>query len=141
MLSRVSVSNWPSRGGRELDKVSAVGDPPYFVQIGRSHCVSVGERQRRAALQRGVAACRVVVRLELGKLPLKITTVPERHMVKEFPAHRADEALDEGVRERHIRHRFDFVDFQNPEVGHPSVCCEERIVIRTEMPRYPLPMD
>jgi hypothetical protein len=56
----VWVSNSRSGGDRKLDQISAVGDPPHVVQIGRSHRLSVGERQRRAALQRGVAACGVV---------------------------------------------------------------------------------
>src|SRR5262249_47527333 len=51
------------------------------------------------------------------------------------------QALDEWVRERYMRHRFDFIDLQNPQVRHPPVRFEERIVIRTEMSRYALPMD
>ena len=39
----------------------------------------------------------VVVVLELAKLPLKITAIPEQHMVETFSPHRADQALDEGV--------------------------------------------
>jgi hypothetical protein len=35
--------------------------------------------------------------LELGKLPLKITAIPEQHMVEEFPAHRPNQALHERV--------------------------------------------
>jgi hypothetical protein len=45
---------------------------------------------------------------------LKITTIPEQHMVQAFPAHGADQALDERLRERHVGQRFDFVDLQNP---------------------------
>ena len=112
-------------------------DPAHLVQIGRSHRRSVGEPQRRTAPQRGVAAYPVVVGLKLGQLPLQITPVPEQHLVQEFPAHRADQAFDERVRERHMRDRFEFVDVQNPQVRPPPVRVEQRIVIRTEMARCP----
>ena len=73
-----------------------MGDPTHMVQIGRNHRVSTGEGQRRVALQRRVAACRVVVGLEVGKFPLKITGIPE-HMVEKFSSHRADQPLHEWV--------------------------------------------
>jgi hypothetical protein len=44
-----------------------------------------------------VAACRIVVSLELGKLPFQITGIPEQHMVEKFSPHRSDQALDERV--------------------------------------------
>ena len=50
----LSVSNSISGGDRELNEVPAVGNPTHLVQIGRRHCVSVGERLRRVALQGGV---------------------------------------------------------------------------------------
>jgi hypothetical protein len=62
--------------------------------MGGSYRASIGERYRRTAIQRGVAACRVIA-LELGKLSFKITTVPEQHVVKKFASHRPDQALDE----------------------------------------------
>jgi hypothetical protein len=44
-----------------------------------------------------VAACRVVVGLEVSKLLFKITSIPEQHMVEKFSPHRPDQALHEGV--------------------------------------------
>jgi len=44
-----------------------------------------------------VAAGRVVVGLEVGKFPFKITGIPEQHMVEKFSPHRPDQALHEGV--------------------------------------------
>jgi hypothetical protein len=58
---KVSVSNSSSGRDWKLDEVPAVGDPTHLVQIGRGHGVSVGELQRRVALQGGVATCCVVV--------------------------------------------------------------------------------
>src|SRR5262245_16400885 len=59
--------------------------------------VVTGERQGRAALQRRVRACRVVVNLELGTLPVQVTGIPEQYVVEEFSPHRPDQALHEGV--------------------------------------------
>ena len=68
-----------------------------MVQIGWGYRVSTGEGQRRVALQRRVAACRVVIGLEVGKFPFKITGIPEQHLVEKFSPHRADQALHEWV--------------------------------------------
>jgi hypothetical protein len=89
------VSNSSSSGSDwELDEVSR---PSGLVQIRRGYRVFTGERQRRVALQRRVRTCRVVVRLELGKLPFQITGSPEQHLVEEFLPYRPDHALHEGV--------------------------------------------
>ena len=40
-----------------------------------------------------------------------------------------------------MRHRLDFVDLENPEVGLPTVRFEERIMIGAEMPRCALTID
>ena len=40
-----------------------------------------------------------------------------------------------------MRHGFDFVDLQNPQVRRPPVRFEQRIVIRTEMSRCALPVN
>ena len=57
---RLSVSNSWSGRHWELDQVPAVGDLTDIVQLGTGHHVSVGEGQRRVALQRRVAAHLVV---------------------------------------------------------------------------------
>ena len=80
----VSVSNSLSGRHWELDQVPAVGDPTDIVQFGTGHRVAAGEGQRRVALQRRMAAHLVVVGLEVGKFPFKITGIPEQHMVEKF---------------------------------------------------------
>jgi hypothetical protein len=47
-----------------------------------------------AAVQRGVNAVRVVVRLELGQFSFQVTPVPEEHIIKEFAPYHSDQALD-----------------------------------------------
>jgi hypothetical protein len=86
----LSVSNSLSGGDWELDEVPAMGDPAHMVQIGRDRRVPIGEGQRRVARQRRVAACRIVVHLELSKLAFRITGIPEQHMIEQFSPHRPD---------------------------------------------------
>ena len=69
----MSVSNSLSGRHWELDQVPAVGDPTDIVQLGAGHHASANEGQRRVTLQRRVAAYLVVVGLEVGKCPFKIT--------------------------------------------------------------------
>ena len=93
----MSVSNSLSGGDWELGEVIAMADPAHTVQVGRDRRVSTGEGQRRMALQGRMAACRIVVNLELGKLAFQITGIPEQHMIEKFSLHRPDQTLDEGV--------------------------------------------
>jgi len=44
-----------------------------------------------------VAARRVVVGLEVGKLPFKIAGIPKQHLVEKFSTDRPDQALYESV--------------------------------------------
>jgi len=63
---RLSISNSLSGGDRELHEIPAVGDPTHPVQMRGSARASTGERQRRVAVQGGMAACGVVVALKLA---------------------------------------------------------------------------
>jgi hypothetical protein len=74
-----------------------MGDPAHMVEIGRDRRVPTSEAQGRVALQRRVAACGIVVNLELSKFAFKITGIPEQHMIEKFSPHRPDHALDEWV--------------------------------------------
>ena len=67
--------------------------------------------------------------------------IPEQHMVEEFAPHRPDHALDERVRQRHVRHGLDLVDLENPKVRPPTVCLEQWIMIGAQMSRRALTMD
>ena len=74
-----------------------MGDPAHMVQIGKDRGVPTGEAQRRVAVQRRVAACRIVVNLELSQFVVQITGIPEQHVVEEFSPHCPDQAFDEGM--------------------------------------------
>jgi hypothetical protein len=84
-----------------------------------------------------VGACGVVVQLELGKLPFQIMAIPEQHLVEEFAPHRPDHALDERVRQRHVRYGLDLVDLENPKVRPPTVSLEQWIVSGAQMSGVP----
>ena len=56
-----------------------------------------GEGQGRVAFQCRVAACRIVVDLEVGKLPSKMAGIPEQHLVEKLSPDRPDQALHEWV--------------------------------------------
>jgi hypothetical protein len=45
------VSNQPSGGGRELDKIAAVGDPTHVPQIDSGPDMSAANGQRGVAVQ------------------------------------------------------------------------------------------
>ena len=139
--SNLSVSNSLSGGDWELDEIFAMGDPAHVVQISRDRRVPTGEGQRGVARQRRVAALRIVVNLELNKLAFQITGIPEQHLIEKFSPHRPDQALDEWVGHRHIRHGLDFVDRENPKVRLPTVRLEERTMIGADMPRCALTVD
>src|SRR5579864_8612523 len=91
------ISNSQLRGDRELNKVSAVGDPPHLCESGRRDWASIAEGQGRIAVQGGGAACRVVIDLEVGELPFQVTGIPERDLVEKFSTDRPDQALDKRV--------------------------------------------
>ena len=74
-----------------------MGDPRYMTEIRKRDWASIDERQWRISFQRGVAACRVVIGLELSKLPFQVRGIPERDMVKEFSADGPNKPLDERV--------------------------------------------
>jgi hypothetical protein len=71
----------------------------------------------------------------------QIARIPERHLVEEFSPHRPDQAFNEGMRERHVRHSLDLVDSENPQVRLPPVRLEQRIMIRAEMSWCIAPLD
>ena len=91
------VSNSQSGSNWELHEATAVRDPPHMTEIRMCDWASIGERQWRIAVQRGVAACRVVISLELSKLPFQVTGIPERDMVKKFSPDGPNKPLDERV--------------------------------------------
>src|SRR5580765_1405005 len=139
--SDLSVSNSWSGGDRELHKVPAVGNPTHAVQIGGSDRVSAGERQRRASVQGGMAACSVVVGLELAKLPLRSrpfqNSTWSRNSRRIVPIRGSTNGCDSGTYGTVLISSISrILRFTIHPVGF-----EQRVVIRTETSRYALPVN
>lgn len=92
--SRVSVSNWLSGRHWQLNQAPAVGNPTGIAELGPSHRASTGDGHRRLAGQRRMAACPIVVNLEIGELVLQVTGIPEQRIV---PMSRSTKGCDSGT--------------------------------------------
>ena len=78
----------------------------------------------RIAIERGMRARMIVIPLEVCKLSLEVSRVPEQSVVQKLTANGSDESLYEGMRYQGIRDGLDFPDPENPQVGLPSVISE-----------------
>src|SRR2546428_14074404 len=80
-------------------------------------------------------AMTVKVALEIKELQLQISGRPEQRPVETFAADRADQAFDEWMRQRHVRHRLDGFHVQDSRIRLPLVESVQRIMIRAEVGR------
>ena len=71
----------------------------------------------------------VVIVSELSQLPRQVHRVPEKHAIQVLAPDRADQALNEGMRNRDVWNRLDLLDLEDAQVGQPTVEAEQRIVI------------
>ena len=62
-----------------------------------------------------------VVPLELDKLPLKINGCPEQHTIQAFASYGPNQPFDDRMGARHVRHRLDFPDVEDPQVRLPLI--------------------
>src|SRR6266496_3201088 len=83
----------------------------------------------------------IIVMLELDELCLQIDGCPKQHSIKELSADRANQALHEGMRQRHIGNRLDCGTSYYSEVRLPLVESIQRIMIRAEAFRQVVPGD
>ena len=80
-----------------------------------------------------MGAMTVKVALEIKELRLQISRGPEERAVQTFAPNGANQPFDEGMRERHVRHRLDFLDVENPQIRLPLVKSIQRIMVRAEI--------
>ena len=80
-------------------------------------------------LQRRMGAMAVVITLELQKLHLQIGRRPEERPVQAFATNGADQAFDERMRERHIRHRLDFFYVEDAQIRLPLVGLVQAVMV------------
>ena len=71
----------------------------------------------------------VVVDPEPFQLALQVQAVPEGYMIKILSSDRADQPLHERMRHRYIRNRLDLPDFEDAQVGRPTVEPKKGIVV------------
>jgi hypothetical protein len=56
----------------------------------------------------------VVVLLELDEFPLEISRGPEQHPIQTFAPGGPNQSFDDRMGTRHVRHRLDFQDVEDP---------------------------
>ena len=93
--------------------------PPTIRGDTRSCAVLPSARFRRQPAQSRVRAMSVKVPLELTELQLQIRGRPEQRPVETFAAYGSDQSLDEGMRQRHVRHRLDDFNVEDPQIRLP----------------------
>jgi hypothetical protein len=75
----------------------------------------------------------VVVLRELDELPLEIIGGPEQQAIETLTPYSPDQPFDNRVGTRHVRHRLDLADVEDPQVRLPLMKPVQRIVVRTEV--------
>ncbi len=87
-----------------------------------------GALRRRETRERAMNAMAVVVIAESLQLSRQVDRVPEEDAVQVLAPDRADQTLNERVRNRCVGDRFDFLDREDGQVGEPAVEAKQRVV-------------
>ena len=96
----------PSRRHRRLIEPSTVRLPAIRTDT-RPYTARSRARVRRTPLQARMSAMTIVVTLELKELQFQIGGRPKECAIQAFPANRANQPFNEGMRTRRVRHRLD----------------------------------
>src|SRR5438045_1276133 len=88
----------------------------------------VRPRRRRASRPPCMRAMLVVVLLELDEFPLEISCCPEQYAIQIFAPYGSNQPFDDRMRARHVRHRLDFPDVEDPQVRLPLLKPVQRIM-------------
>jgi len=72
---------------------------------------------------------RAVVGPEIIQLPRELERVPIGHAIKVLTSDRADETLDERMRNRRVGDRLDLLDLKHAQVGNPTVKPKQGIMV------------
>mgnify|MGYP006921043226 CR=1 FL=1 len=78
-------------------------------------------------------AMAVVVIPECLQLSRQIDRVPEEDAVQVLAPDRADQTLNERMRNRCVGDRLDLLDLEDAQVGAPAVEAKQRVVIGADM--------
>jgi hypothetical protein len=63
----------------------------------------------------------VVVPLELDELPLEVSGGPKQHAIQTLAPYSPNQPFNDRMRARHVRHRLDLADVEDPQVRLPLV--------------------
>ena len=83
-----------------------------------------------------MCAMPVEVTPELEQLVFEIGGRPEQGAVQKLASNGADQPFHKRMRQRNVRHRFDFDNLQDSQIGSPSFKEKKRIVVGTEVLRH-----
>ena len=100
-----------------------------------------GALRWRGAGERTMNAMGIVIVSDLSQLSRQIHRIPEEHAIQILAPDRADQALNEGMRNRRVRNRLDLLDFEDPQVGELAVQAKERVVVGADVFRERLAGD
>jgi hypothetical protein len=103
--------------------------PTILIQRSGSGGGYAGPFSRRDAGESTMHPSDIVVMLELVQLAHQIRSIPEEHAVQVLAPDRADQALDERMRNRRLPDCLDLLDLEDPQVGEPAVETEKGVVI------------
>src|SRR4026209_3001082 len=100
--------------------------PNVAVKCGRSGGRSPGALRRRCAIEGTVDSIRVVVVREFAEFSRQVCGVPEEYPIEVITPDRSDQPFDEGMRDRSVWERLDFLDVEDAQVGEPAVKSKQR---------------
>jgi hypothetical protein len=86
-------------------------------------------------------AMTIGIALEIKELHLQISSRPEHRPVETFAANRSDQAFNERMRQRRVRHRLDGFHIEDSQIRLPLVESVQRIMVRAEVSRRRLAMN
>lgn len=87
---------------------------PFVLAETRPSATGARVTFRRSSLQAPMRSMTVVIALKLEELHFQICSRPEEHAVETVAPNRADQPFDKWTRQRHVGHRLDFLDVEDP---------------------------
>jgi len=91
----LSLAKYHSSGNRQLEQAAAMLFPGVAVYRSRVRNTVTTDFSGRIAIERGMRARMIVIPLEVCKLSLEVSCVPEQSVVQKLTANGSDESLNE----------------------------------------------
>ena len=107
--------------------------PSVVIKPSKSGGGRAGALRWRGAGERAMNAISVVIVFEFSQFALQVHRVPEKHPIQVLTPDRADQPFNEGVGDRSVRNRLDFLDLEHAQVGEPAVESKQRVVVGADV--------